>query len=95
MTTITTTEQAVSAVLRLIRSPLVDTSGERDMWNMLSELDEKAAMLSSGENVLFEIARGLWRGTGGASVADIGLLDKQTRAALLATLTVFYTEVIG
>lgn len=88
MTTITT-EEACRAVISLIRSDLVEHEDGYDVALKLNEL-ENMASLSSGEQVLVEIAWSLWLGRTGAVIADLGVLDRDNASQVLHILRARY-----
>lgn len=84
-----TTDQAVTALLDLIHSDVLQSDGET--WERLTEANDKAYALSSGEQALVELATAIWAAAGPrGSIALLGVLDKANRLNALAIITEHY-----
>jgi hypothetical protein len=88
-------DEAASAVLDLIDSPLAYTSNSVGCGARLMTLADKTPMLSHGELVLFGVAHAVWNGGGDAKVADLAHIDAATCGRVLDILRSRYVGSIS
>lgn len=78
-------ERAVEALLGLIHTDIVDTSGNPPVGALLGRYADKRDALSSGERLIVEMAESVWY-----SRNSLGGLDQENRIEVLAVMIARY-----